>query len=147
MGSLGRSSLFALGVTALVLALWPAAASAKRDQVTLEGTLLVKHADVFRERKAEYWYWLQTKHGRVKLTFSSKLPETLGKARARVRGSRSATVVHVNRIRVLAPARTLASRTSVSGPLKLAVILFGFQGSSAQPPSVAQANTNYFGGS
>src|SRR5215217_5466164 len=66
MGSLGRSSLFALGVSTLVLGLWPAAASARSDRITLEGTLLVKHGDVFREPKAEYWYWLLTKHGRVK---------------------------------------------------------------------------------
>jgi len=148
MRTLTTRLLLPLGTAALALALWPAGASAASTQVDLKGTLVVKHADVFKKWKAEYWYWLKTSHGLVKLTSAGRLAEDLGKARVSVHGTKTGSTVQVapGGIHVLSLPRTLASSSTATGPVKLAVILFNFSNNTAQPYTVEQAQAAYFGG-
>src|SRR5881397_2123413 len=91
---------------------WAGPASATSNRVTLQGTVLVKHADVFRQDLAEYWYTLKTKRGHVKLSFRGQGPTYLGGARVVVHGTRAKGMVRVpdGGVRVLSSGHKTAAR-------------------------------------
>src|SRR5262245_61020557 len=100
---------------------WTGTAAAKTQHVTLKGTVLVKHADVFRKNLAEYWYTLRTKKGPVKLVFFGQGPSYLGGARVVVHGTRARGAVHVpyDGVRLLASRSKTAARSIAVGPQRL----------------------------
>jgi len=126
----------------------PASAQSNRvtDRVTLEGTVLVRHADVFRKDLAEYWYTLKTKHGLVKLSFRGQGPTGLGSSRVIVHGTRKGGMVRVpdGGVRVLASGQKAVAREQASGTYKLAVFLINFTNNRSQPWTTDFVRAHYF---
>ncbi len=122
--------LFALSPSwAAARLVWAGQAAAKTERVTLRGTVLVKHADVFRKDLAEYWYTLKTKRGPVKLSFRGQGPTGLGGSRVIVHGTRKNGMVRVpaGGVRILSAGQKTEARANAVGPQHLAVFLLNFQ--------------------
>ena len=142
--TLRRIALAAAAACGLLV--WAVPASAKSDQVSLEGTILVAHADNFRQDLATYSYTLRTRHGAVKLAFKGEGPVGIGDSRVVVHGTRTGKTVHVpyGGVRVVTEARKLASHENASGTQKLAVFLLNFQNDTRQPWTVDFVRQKYF---
>ena len=125
---------------------WVGPAAAKTERVTVKGTVLVKHADVFRKDLAEYWYTLKTARGPVKLSFRGQGPTYLGGARVVVRGKRTGGMVHVlaGGVRVLSSHGKTAARAYAVGPQRLAVFLLNFTNNTSQPWTTDFVRQKYF---
>ena len=125
-----------LGAAALALLVWaaPAAGAPGAKTVTLRGTILVRHADVFSKGIAEYWYTLKTPNGPVGLKFRGRSAQGLGKLRVQVHGTKVGSTVHVwpGGLKILS-GRRLASRRDAIGTSRLAVVLFNFSNDRSQP--------------
>jgi chitodextrinase len=137
-----RACAAVVGYAAFAICVASAGASVQPDgvDVDLTGTLVTVHADGFKRAKSSVESRLDTSQGSYQLQLPSGEPAGPPNRRVTVRGLQSGSTIAVAAGGVQSAGTTSATRYSVSGTKRLAIILFTFSDNTVQPytPSYAQ---------
>jgi hypothetical protein len=152
---MSRPSRLLAALAAVVVLAMPSVALAGEVTVsrsfTAIGTLVVVHADDFRQQHASFWYSLRTKSGTFQLDVKGRGPADAGGATVRVTGVRTGKTIQVDAaapnggVSVLAPAPAAIPRATrvAAAPIakRIAVVLLNFSNDGSQPftPGIAQS--------